>query len=94
MKTRKTRTLLLIVLAIILAMSFAIGSIPMRGQVDAQAGPDKSNHTMGNANSLDVGLIFEVKNRKGEFSVTVNGKTVVDPPNANSITINITQIEE
>ena len=39
--------------------------------------------------ATDVGLIFEVKNRKGDFSITVNGKTVAAPPNANSITINV-----
>jgi hypothetical protein len=38
--------------------------------------------------ATDVGLIFEVKNRKADFSATVNGQTVTAPANGNSVTVN------
>ncbi len=38
--------------------------------------------------ATDVGLIFEVKNRNGDFSATVNGKKFNAPPNANTVTVN------
>jgi hypothetical protein len=43
-------------------------------------------------NAVDVGLVFEVVNRKGDFSVTAGGKTVAAPANANSITIDVGRV--
>jgi hypothetical protein len=43
-------------------------------------------------NAVDVGLVFEVVNRTGDFSVTAGGKTVTAPANANSITIDIGRV--
>jgi hypothetical protein len=56
--------------------------------------PEKPEHNIGklSINAVDVGLVFEVVNRKADFSVTANGKTVTAPANATSITIDVGRV--
>jgi hypothetical protein len=56
--------------------------------------PEKPEVNVGKMliNAVDVGLVFEVVNRKGDFSVTAGGKTVTAPANANSITIDVGRV--